>query len=407
MAEAEVPRRRIVTVIVVVASLFAFLFIFANWAKEQALDTDEWTDTSSQLLEDEEIRNTISVYLVDQLYSNVDVAAELRNSLPPEAQRLAGPLSGGLREFAERAANRALESPRVQQAWKNANRQAHETFLKIVHDDGEFVSTAGGQVTLDLHPLVEDLANEIGLAKLAAKLPPDAGQLEIMKSDQLEAAQTGANILEDLPIVLLALWLALWALAMYLAVGRRREAIKAIGLGLIIAGLAAVVLRVLAGDAVVEALANTAAVDDAADDTWSIATSLLVEITQSVIGVGVLLLIGAWLAGPTRPATTFRRAAAPYMRERPGLTFGVVAAIFLLLVILAPIRAFTQPVPLLLLTALTLMGTVALRRVTEREFPDAPMPEGGILETIRGMRSGSSGAPGRGPQDPPSSASSV
>ncbi len=407
MAEAETPRRRIVTVIVVVASLFAFLFIFANWAKEQALDTNEWTDTSSQLLEDEQIRNTISVYLVDQLYSNVDVAAELRNSLPPEAQRLAGPLSGGLREFAERAANRALESPRVQQAWMNANRRAHERFLQIVHDDGEFVSTAGGQVTLDLHPLVEDLANEIGLGKLAAKLPPDAGQLEIMQSDQLEAAQTGANILEDLPIVLLALWLALWALAMYLAVGRRREAIKAIGLGLIIAGLAAVVLRVLAGDAVVDALANTAAVNDAADDTWSIATSLLVEITQSVIGVGVLLLIGAWLAGPTRPAIAFRRAAAPYMRERPGLTFGVVAAIFLLLVIVAPIRAFTQPVPLLLLAALTLIGTVALRRVTEREFPDAPMPEGGILESIRGMRSDSSGAPGRGPQDPPSSASSA
>jgi hypothetical protein len=215
-----------------------------------------------------------------------------------------------------------------------------------------------------------------------------------MRSDQLEAAQTAASIIEDLPIVLLVLWLALWALAMYLAVGRRRETIKAIGLGLVIAGLAAVVLRVLAGDAVVDALANTAAVNDAADDTWSIATSLLVEITQSVIGVGVLLLIGAWLSGPTRPAVSFRRAAAPYMRERAGLTYGVVAAIFLLLVIWAPIRAFTQPLSLLILGVVTLIGTEALRRATEREFPDAPMPEGGIVEAIRSMRSGSSGAPG-------------
>jgi hypothetical protein len=295
----------------------------------------------------------------------------------------------------------------VQEAWKNANRKAHEQLLKIVHDDGEFVSTTGGVVTLDLHPLVEEVADEIGLAKLAAKLPPDAGQLEIMKSNQLEAAQTGANIIEKLPIVLLALWLALWVLAMYLAIGRRRETVKGIGLGLIIAGLAAVVVRVLAGDAVVNALANTAAVNDAAGDTWSIATSLLVEITQSVIGVGVLLLIGAWLAGTTRPAIAFRRAAAPYLRERAGLTYGVVVAIFLLLVIWAPIRAFTQPLSLLLLLAATLIGTEALRRVTEREYPDAPMPEGGILETIRGMRSGSSSAPGPGPQEPPSSASST
>ena len=322
--------------VVVVASLLAFLYIFANWVKEQALDTNEWTDTSSRLLEDEQVRNATAVYLVDELYSNVDVPAEVRNALPDEAQRLAGPVSGGLREFAERVANRALESPRVQEVWNQANRKAHEQLLNIVHDQGELVSTAGGQVTLDLRPLVESVASRIGLSNLAEKIPPDAGQLEIMQSDQLEAAQTGADIIEDLPIVLLALWLALWALAMYLAVGRRRETIKAIGLGLIIAGLAAVVLRVLAGDAVVDALANTAAVNDAADDTWSIATSLLVEITQSVIGVGVLLLIGAWLAGPTRPAVAFRRAAAPYMRERAGLTYGAVVAIFLLLVVWAP-----------------------------------------------------------------------
>ena len=149
----------------------------------------------------------------------------------------------------------------------------------------------------------------------------------------------------------------------------------------------------------VGALAKTATVEPAVHNVWSIGTSLLTEIAQSVIVVGVLILIGAWLAGRTRFAVAFRRAAAPYMRERPALVYGIVVAIYLLLVIWEPARAFGRPVPLIIIAALMLIGTEALRRQTAREFPDAAMPEGGILEAIRGQRPGPTSAgsdePGR------------
>ena len=123
-------------------------------------------------------------------------------------------------------------------------------------------------------------------------------------------------------------------------------------------------------------------------NVWTIATSLETEMAQSVIAVGVLILIGIWLAGRTRYAVRFRRAAAPYMRERPAFVYGIVVAIYLLLVIWEPARAFGRPVPLIIIAALMLIGTEVLRRQTAREFPDAAMPEGGILESIRGPRSG-------------------
>ncbi|MGE5688939.1 MAG: hypothetical protein ACM33B_00125, partial [Pseudomonadota bacterium] len=64
------------------------------WVKRQAVDTDSWVNTSSQLLEDDDVRQALSVYIVDQLYQNVDVQARLEQRLPPNLEGLSGPLAG-------------------------------------------------------------------------------------------------------------------------------------------------------------------------------------------------------------------------------------------------------------------------------------------------------------------------
>ena len=93
------------------AGLIGLVSALTVWAKRQALDTDKWVATSSQLLEDDEIRGALSLYLVDQLYANVDVAAELQARLPPEVKPLAAPIAGGLRELSVRAADTLLSRP--------------------------------------------------------------------------------------------------------------------------------------------------------------------------------------------------------------------------------------------------------------------------------------------------------
>ena len=111
-------------VLVFLASFLAFLAIFTSWVDRQVLDTDEWVDTSGRLLEDKEISDAIALYAVDQLYANVDVARSLKKRLPDDLQPVSGPVSAGIREFATRAAERALQSPRVQAVWQDANRAA-------------------------------------------------------------------------------------------------------------------------------------------------------------------------------------------------------------------------------------------------------------------------------------------
>ena len=373
--------------------MLTFLLAFASWANRQVLDTDEWTQTSSELLDNQEIRDALAVYLVDELYTNVDVEAEVRAALPPEAKGLAGPVSGGLREFAERVARRALEGPRVQAAWETLNRAAHEQFVKIVKDEGGgAASTAGGEVTLELGTVVEQVGQRVGIgANLGEKLPPDAGQLTVLRSDQLDAAQDAADLIEGLVIVLLVLGLALYALALYLSAGRRRETLRAIAWIFVIVGLLVLVARGIAGGVVVGALAKTAAVEPAAEEVWTIGTSLLAEIAGNLIVNGIIILVVAWIAGRTRPAVALRRAAAPYMRDRPALLYGLVAVIFLLMVAWGPTRAFRLPLSLLVIAGLLMVATEALRRQTALEFPDAALAEGeGLRETWQRLRASTS-----------------
>ena len=90
-------RRWLPLVLITLASVLALFAIFALWANRQLLDTENWTETSSELLEDEAIQDRIAVVLVDQLYANRDVQGQLEQALPPRAQPLAGPAAVGLK----------------------------------------------------------------------------------------------------------------------------------------------------------------------------------------------------------------------------------------------------------------------------------------------------------------------
>jgi putative oligomerization/nucleic acid binding protein len=375
MLAGGVRSRAVPLALVGIASLLAFLAIFALWANRQLLDTENWTDTSSELLEDDAIRGQVAVFLVDQLYANVDVQARLAEALPPRAQPLAGPAAGGLRDLAVRGADQLLQRPRPQEAWEEANRRAHGRLMDVIEGDGDVVSTEGGAVTLDLKALLGQTADRVGVGERAeARLPDDAAQITVMRSDQLELAQDAVRVLKAAAVVLVVLALGLLALAVYLASGWRRRALRAAGFGLLLAGAAALLVRSFAGDAVVDALASTEAVRPAAEASWSISTSLLVEAASAAIVYGAVLVAAAWLAGPTSWATATRRALAPYLRE-PRIAYGGLAVIALILLAWGPTPALRRAIPAIALVALLALGVEALRRQTAREFPAATREE--------------------------------
>ena len=349
MTTESLPLRRTVIALVVLATIVGFFAVFAVWAKRQLLETETWTETSSRLLEDRDIQVAVSGFLVDSLYRNVNVEKQLSGVLPKRIEPLAGPAAGGLRQLADRVALEALERPRVQLLWVEANRRAHRTLLSIVEGGNDTVSTENGVVALDLGTLVERVGEQVGV-NAAGKLPPEASQIEVLRADQLSFAQDLVNLLRKLAI-LPAVALALYALAIYLARGWRRRAVRAWGIGFVVIGIAVLIARNLAGTAVVDSLATTAAAEPAANSAWAIGTSLLRDSGVAMIGYGIVIVFGAWLAGPGSIGATARRVITPVLRER-GVAYVVLAAIVGLVFWWSPTEGTRRLIPSLLLIGL-------------------------------------------------------
>jgi hypothetical protein len=162
----EEPRRRhraVVWSLIVLASVLLVFSITANWVQRELLDTDQVASTTDEIVEDEDVQEALSIYTVDQLYANVDVQSELEQRLPSSAQALAAPAAAAARQLALNVEQRALASPQVQELVSGAVSRAHERFVSLIEDEGAYVSTTGGEVTLEYGSIVADLAARLGV----------------------------------------------------------------------------------------------------------------------------------------------------------------------------------------------------------------------------------------------------
>lgn len=358
-----------VTALLVIGTLLWTALGFAIWANRQALNTDNWVDTSSSLLEDDDIRTAVGLFIIDRLYQSDEVEARIAQVLPPRLVQLAKPAAAGLKEVAQRNAGRVLGTAAALQAWEAANRAAHRTLLRILESD-----VASEDVSLDLGNLFEQMATATGLPPEAVqKLPPSVTSLQVLKADKLQTARDGLDLFKTLLWVLLGLTLAVFAGAIALSRDRRRTIVK-VGGCIMFAGVALYAIRTLGGSAVVDALADAPNAHAVADDAWAISTSLLVDVSQGSFLFGLFVVVGAWLAGAGRRATAARRASAYALRERPGLVRAGLGAAILLLVIWGPVPWTQRLWGIATFTILAFLWLELIRRLTLEQFPDEPAP---------------------------------
>jgi hypothetical protein len=368
-------RRTLVWALIVLASLIAITSALTTWVHRQMLDEQSWRNASARLIEDPEVRSAVSVYVVDQLYDNVDVAAALSERLPTDLKGLADPVATALRQPATDAVERLLEGPRVQQLFIDASSEAQQKLVNVLEDKtGRGITTGDGVVTLDLSQLARELAADLGFSQSAIdRIPPDTGKVTVMRSDQLAEAQAAVQGVRVLSTALLVLVLVLYALAVYLAHGERRPTLRNVGWALMVVGLVLLVTRRLAGRYVIDALTNPSS-ESAGHDAWLIGSSILAEIGWAAFIYGAVVVVGSVFAGPTKPATSVRRSVAPVLNEQSGIAWASAGGVFLLLILWGPTHALRVVWGIALLGALLAAGIVAVRRQTLREFPGHSAP---------------------------------
>ena len=201
--------------------------------------------------------------------------------------------------------------------------------------------------------------------------------------------------------MLTVLTLLLYAIAIAIAGARRRQTLRAVGFSFILVGIVVLFARGAAGNLVVGSLSEVASSDAAVSSAYDIGSSLILETGQSIVLYGIVLVLAAWLAGPTGWATSIRHWLTPYLRQ-PAYAYGGLAVLLLLLFWWDPVIATHRIVPSLVLIVLAVLGTEMLRRQVIGEFPDhvtTGSPAGvaqGIAERMREGREGrvaTAGAP--------------
>jgi Short C-terminal domain len=372
-------------IVLVIAGLLLLLSTFAVWINRVALNTGVFTDTSSSLLDNPEIRTAVANRAVDELFANVDVQAEVEDQLPSDYKGLSGAAAAGLRQASYQIVNRALEQPVFQDLFRVALEESHTTLVQVLEGGGDRVSTEGGEVTLNLRAIILEAADRIGIGdQVADRIPADAGQIVVLRSDQLDTAQDVFQLLKTLAWVLPFLALAVFGLAVWLA-GERRRAVRGIGVTLIVVGLVGLVAARLTRNYVVDELVAQRGDRPAANNAWDILTELMRGSFRLSIFAGLLFLVAAWLAGPGRRAVSARGWLAPALSHRVW-AYVVLTIVGLVLLFTAQVNDVSRVLTVAVLLALGATWIELTRRQALREFPEAAQVS--LVEEARTRMSG-------------------
>ncbi len=370
VAEIEEQRtnRPVVWLLIVLGTVVMVLSTLNTWVERQLLDTDSWVDASTALLDDDAVREELSLRLVTALYENVDVGEAIDDQLPEELEGLGGPLAGVLRDPLTDTADRLLQIEPVRVVWEQANREAHEAVVAILEDDvGDNASTSGGVVVIDLGGVLVQVGEQIGLPEeVLDAIPDDAGMFEVVDSDELESAQTSVKIIKILSIVFFLLVIVLYCGAIYLAHNWRRAAVRNVGAATALGGfIVLVVLRL--GTGFIAGQPDTEGSRAAATSILAIGTELLRRSAWSEIVIGLLIVLGATLIGPARYAKRARHYTAQGFRRSAVATWIGFAVLVLVVLAWSPFSAGGAWLTVVIVLILIVVGIEAIRRTSLAE----------------------------------------
>jgi hypothetical protein len=223
--------------------LFCLVVPFAAtavWARNQVLDTDRYVATVSELAADPVIQAAAATRTTEAIFSRIDLGSRLAEALPGNQRILLGPATAAVQDWANSEIESFYASDDWQRIWDEINRVAHTTLVAVLTGEGRGpINVQGGQVILDLNPLVtqiETRLSERGLdtTRLTTSREPVNAEIVILDSPELAKARKATDLLDRfayvLPLMVVALLIAFFVLS-----PSKRRAVMQAGLGLAIA----------------------------------------------------------------------------------------------------------------------------------------------------------------------------
>jgi hypothetical protein len=320
-------------VLVVLGCLLAPVALTAVWLHNQVADTDRFSDTVQPVMRDPSVRAALTDRVTETVFTYVDVRGLANQAideldLPPRvADRLhdlTGPLASSVRSFVHTRVGALFASDEFAAAFDRTVRVAHEQANAVLTGSASAIAIQGDRVTLDLAPFIDQAKRQLVKAGFTAadNVPEVHPRIAIADAAALVRARTIYTAVDRLAIWLPWVAIALLVVGVYLARDHRRTVLAA-GLGLAAGMLALAIALVITRGVLVGSVPGHAAAATAA--TYDIVVRFLRDGLRTMFVLGLVVSLGAFLAGPSVTAVRTRRAAVDglaWLRARTGLRGG-------------------------------------------------------------------------------------
>ncbi len=293
---------------VVLVGILVPLTVTGTWALRTVTNTDHYVSTLAPLIDEPVIQQEIATLVVNQLFASIDVQAKLTEKLPGPTKFLATPLTSAFRKEADKAVLAVVSSPQFAKFWNTSNRLTHHAAVTVLSGD-----TSNGKATQISVALNKALINTIKTLNakgitlfnpiLATIQHSQSHGLVIVTAKQLHTVQTAFHLGISLR-VLLPILLAVFIIgALLMTVDRRKTVLRLAAAGVI--GLVVLeAVLVFARKTFINAVSNS----DVAAAVWKILLRGLVSEIRWVALLGLVIVLAAWVVGPSRRAARVRLA---------------------------------------------------------------------------------------------------
>jgi hypothetical protein len=263
------------------------------WLRDTVLSTDGWVAALGPLSRNETVANTLSLYVVGEVFNAVDVASLAEEALPEELKLLSGALAGLLQDVAQDAVTAVILSDQFNAVWVTVNRAAHATVMEVLRGDGSLVYLRDGQLTVDLSDVLDYLQGSFDLQALGLFPEEDWGKFVLLESQQVAALQQALALINTVGLLLPLLALGSLVVAWLISLWRHRT-LMWIGIGVAITMALSLVAFALAQPAVLVLIADPF-VRLLAGEIWDVVTRGLIIQTILLLVIGLAIAVGATL----------------------------------------------------------------------------------------------------------------
>jgi hypothetical protein len=293
------------------------------------------------------VTSAVAARATDELFTELNLQARLKDALPPKASFAAAPVANATKGYVAGQLATVMASPQFQAIWTATLTSMHQRLVAVLRGQHTAaVSTSGGYIVLNTVPLINQALGKVsGLASdltgkpvtlpaitsadppqqavnklskaLGVTLPSDFGQITLVKSADLAEVQRGVKAFDRFTLVLPLVTIVLIALSLWLSVNRRRTVLQlAVGVSLLMIVERRVTLHEQS------TLASGAHNPQVAQIVLGDLLHGFFVLTAWVLGVALVVLVIAVLSGPYGWAVALRSRVKRTWRSIAGARSG-------------------------------------------------------------------------------------